>query len=67
MSYSDVTVSDLGDGTVEITARGGTRRQRAAAIIAEVRKRRSSLLLHSTSYSETHGFQTATYARYRSI
>lgn len=61
MAYCDVHVWSF-DGRTEVTAYGGTRRQRGAAIGAVVRG--MGLTLVSTSYSETYGFQSATYARY---
>lgn len=63
MSYSEVEISEC-THTVKVTARGGTRRQRGSAIGAAVRGRRDLVLLCCT-YSETYGFQSATYARYR--
>lgn len=65
MSYSSVDVHER-EFVVKITARGGTRRQRGAAIGAVVRGRRDLELAH-VSYSETHGFQSATYATYERI
>lgn len=50
------------DGYITVVARGGTRRERGAAIGAVVRGRKVKRL--SLSYSETYGFQSATYARY---
>ena len=70
MGYSTVDVQEEPSGApgvtvVYITARGGTRRQRGAAIAAEVRKHPGELsLTQKMTYSETYGFQTATYARY---
>lgn len=50
---------------VEIVARGGTRRQRGAAIGAHVRAHADlGLQRYHISYSETYGFNTATWARY---
>ena len=46
-----------------MTARGGTRRERGAALAAQVRKH-VGLTLMWINYSETYGFDTATYARY---
>lgn len=72
-SYSDVRTGapytiDLPGRTpewtfVDVEAIGGTRRQRAAGIAASMRGR--GFERFSVSYSETYGFQTATYARYR--
>lgn len=61
MGASSVTVEEM-DGYMWVTARGGTRRERGAAIGAAVRGRRVKRL--SISYSETYGFLSATYARY---
>jgi hypothetical protein len=47
---------------VLVTARGGTRRERGSSIGAAVRGK--GWLLVGVSYSETYGFQSATYARY---
>lgn len=61
MGVSSVSIEESGD-YLRITARGGTRRERGAAIGAAVRGRRVKRL--SISYSETYGFLSATYARY---
>lgn len=69
---SDVTVRPHSCATmVDIEARGGTRRERGAAIAAVARRpwrhpARRLELIH-ISYSETHGFLEATYARYRVV
>jgi len=68
MSYSEVEVSDTysewtGTYGLKVTARGGTRRQRGAAIGAAVRGK--GWTLTSVHYSESYGFQSATYATYR--
>lgn len=49
---------------VHITAYGGTRRERGAAIAAASRNYGKALRRYHISYSETYGFQSATYARY---
>lgn len=68
MAYSDVDALEVTDtNMVDVTARGGTRRERGAIIGAYVRKLSGRFVLVSISYSETYGFQTATYARYRKI
>ena len=59
---ANVNVYDPGDRVIEVRAYGGTRRQRGAAIGAVVRG--MGLTRVSVSYSETYGFQSATYARY---
>lgn len=64
MARSEVHVWAFG-GSVEVTAYGGTRRERGSAIGAFVRG--TGWTLVSKSYSETYGFQSATYARYRSV
>ena len=62
---SDVTVHPHAGGRmVDIEARGGTRRERGAAIAAAHRELGHLELVHR-SYSEGHGFLEATYARYR--
>lgn len=53
-----------GDIIVDVTAYAGTRRQRAAAL-GQWKKNHPGYVLVRTSYSETHGFESATYARYR--
>lgn len=53
-----------------VTARGGSRRERGAAIGAVVRRMRregAGLQRGSTGYSETYGFNTGTYARYLKV
>jgi hypothetical protein len=45
-----------------VTARGGSRRERGSSIGAAVRGKGWALV--DVSYSETYGFQSATYARY---
>lgn len=65
MSYSTVSVSQ-DDHIVDVTATGGNRRQRGAAIGSYVRSH-PSLTLYHVSYSETYGFQSATYARYQKV
>lgn len=68
MAYSDVDAYDIADtNLVDVAARGGTRRERGAIIGAYVRKLSGRFVLVSISYSETYGFQTATYARYRKV
>lgn len=64
MSYSEVSVTVYCDGA-SVIARGGTRRQRGAAIGAALRGQGWKLV--SISYSESYGFQSATYARYRKM
>lgn len=51
---------------VDIEARGGTRRERGATIAAYVRMHPGMERVH-IHYSETYGFQSATYARYRKV
>jgi hypothetical protein len=68
MSYSDVehhTYRVEDTVFVDIIARGGTRRQRGTAIAARARKHPGPLVRIHTTYSETHGFQSATYVKYR--
>lgn len=50
------------DNRMFISARGGTRRERGSAIGAARRGVRAELV--SITYSETYGFQSATYATY---
>lgn len=57
-------VAQSGNRLVEITARGGTRRERGAEIAAAVRKFPKRLERFSVTYSETYGFLSATYAKY---
>lgn len=57
-------VAQSGTRLVEITARGGTRRERGAEIGAAVRKHPKRLERFSVTYSETYGFLSATYAKY---
>lgn len=59
-------MSLTGTTFVDLTARGGTRSERGAAIAAYVRTHPGMERFH-LSYSETPGFQTATYARYRKV
>jgi hypothetical protein len=67
MGYSDVDAGEVvGTDIVDVTARGGSRRQRGSAIAAYVRTHPQLERVH-ISYSETYGFQTATYARYRKV
>lgn len=68
MAQSEVTGGKVsGLAIVDVAARGGTRRERGAAIAAFVRKYPESLVSVHFSYSETHGFLSATYARYKII
>ncbi len=62
---SNVNVYDNGGRVVEVRAYGGTRRERGGSIAAAVRG--LGLVLTSVRYSETYGFQSATYARYRRV
>ena len=66
---SDVTVRPHSGGRmVDIEARGGTRRERGAAIAAAARRDPAARLeLVSMSYSETYGFLPASFARYRVV
>lgn len=64
MAYSEVAVTVYCDGA-SVIARGGTRRERGSAIGAALRGQ--GWALRSISYSETYGFQSATYARYRRV
>jgi hypothetical protein len=59
---SNVNVNDMGT-TIEVRAYGGTRRERGSSIGAAVRGR--GLVLSHVRYSESYGFQSATYAFYR--
>ena len=59
MSNVDI---DETDTRVVVTARGGTRRERGSRVGAVVRGR--GLKLSHVNYSETYGFQSATYATY---
>lgn len=61
MSVSEVDVRTHGRW-MWVTARGGTRRQRGAAIAAKVRG--LTVRRVSRSYSETYSFLSATYTRY---
>lgn len=64
---SEVAKTIYCDG-MSVIARGGTRRERGSAIAAAVRGMRSEgWALRSVHYSETYGFQSATYARYRRV
>lgn len=67
---SNVKVTEYADGShVDIVARGGSRRERGAAIAHIVKGRNrdpfETLTRVSVSYSETYGFLPATYATYR--
>lgn len=66
---SDVTVHPHSGGRmVDIEARGGTRRERGAAIAAAARRDPAARLeLVHMSYSETPGFLEASYARYKVV
>lgn len=59
---ASVSLSQNG-ARVFVAARGGSRRERGAAIGAAVRGR--GLVREVVSYSETYGFQSATYITYR--
>lgn len=61
MARSEVSVSVYCDGA-SVIARGGTRRERGSAVGAALRGQ--GWKLRSISYSESYGFQSATYARY---
>ena len=61
MARSEVSVSVYGDGA-SVIARGGTRRERGSAVGAALRGQ--GWVLRSISYSESYGWQSATYARY---
>jgi hypothetical protein len=61
MAQSEVSVTIYGDGA-SVIARGGTRRERGSAVGAALRGQ--GWTLRSVHYSETYGFQSATYARY---
>lgn len=65
MAYSNVNVYDPGDRVVEVRAYGGTRRERGSAIGAAVRGKGWTRM--SVRYSESYGFLSATYARYRRV
>lgn len=54
-----------GSRFVEVRATGGTRRERGSATGAFIRKLPGKWVKYHTSYSETHGFLTATYTKYR--
>jgi|GEM_PF-5648222 len=62
-AYSDVTVH-VGADTVLIECRGGSRRQRGAALGAAVRKLPDDFRMTHIGYDEVYGFQSMTYARY---
>lgn len=51
---------------VDVVARGGSRRERGATIAAYVRRNGGTAHLRRVHiyYSESYGFQSATYARY---
>jgi hypothetical protein len=53
------------DTRVTVTARGGSRRERGSSIGAAVRGRGWALV--GVYYSETYGFQSASFARYRKV
>lgn len=57
-------IAQSGTRLVEITARGGTRRERGAQVAAAVRTHPKRLERFSITYSETYGFLPATYAKY---
>lgn len=70
MAHSEVDINEhqvRGKALVHITARGGDRRQRGASIAAAVRNYGKTLRRYHISYSETYGFQTATYTRYEIV
>jgi hypothetical protein len=67
MARSDVSASEWeirGTRMTEVVAKGGTRRERGAAIAAYVRQYPQRLDRYHISYSETYGFLSATYTRY---
>jgi hypothetical protein len=69
MARSEVEIHNVqntaGEVTiVDIDARGGTRRERGAAIAAAARNYGKPLKRVRISYSETYGFLPASYARY---
>lgn len=50
---------------VEVRSTGGTRRERGSATGAFIRSQPGKWVRYHTSYSETHGFLSATYTKYR--
>lgn len=50
---------------VDVRATGGTRRERGSATGALIRKLPGQWVRYHTSYSETYGFLSATYTKYR--
>jgi len=50
---------------VEVRATGGSRRERGSKTGALIRKLPGKWVKYHTSYSETHGFLTATYTKYQ--
>jgi hypothetical protein len=54
-----------GSRFVDVRATGGTRRERGSATGALIRKLPGTWIRYHTSYSETSGFLTATYTKYR--
>jgi|SRR6185503_12664767 len=62
---SNTTYDHNGVRFIEVRAVGGTRRERGSATGAFVRKLPGKWVKYHTTYSETHGFQTATYTKYR--
>ena len=70
MSYThdsaDVHIARMAEtNIVDAEAIGGSRRRRAALISAAMRRECPGAVRLHVSYSETYGFQAATYARYR--
>lgn len=63
---ADVHIARMaGTNIVDAEAIGGDRRRRAALIAAAMRREYPGAVRLSVRYSETWGFQTATYARFR--
>lgn len=65
---SDVSHEMFDSGSVrylKVTATGGTRRERGSATGALVRSLPGKWVKYHTSYSETYGFLSATYTKYR--
>lgn len=65
---SEVSAEAYRDGDTEVLfvrATGGTRRERGSAIGALIRNRPGKWVRYQINYSETDGFLSCTYARYR--
>lgn len=62
---SHTTYDSNGSRFVSVRATGGNRRERGSATGAFIRSQPGKWVRFHTSYSETHGFLSATFTKYR--